>query len=51
MSNFIPSLGYFVQVCELLQVLGSLMRQFWPPAGIFSALENVSLLNQGGGRG
>ena len=51
MSNFIPSWAYFVQVCELLQVLGSLMRQFLPPAGIFSALENAALLNQGSGRG
>lgn len=35
-----------MQVCELVQVLDSLMRQCVPPAGLFGALENASFVHQ-----
>lgn len=39
----------FVQVCELVRVVGSLMRQPVPPTGLFRALESASLAEGQGG--
>lgn len=38
-----------LQVCELVQMLGSLMRKPVPPSGLFWALEMASLAEGGGG--
>lgn len=39
------------QVCELVQMLSSLMRQSVPPAGLYRTLENASLACEETGRG
>lgn len=39
------------QVCEVVQMLGSLMRKSVPPAGLFWALESASCASEGGESG